>query len=246
MSDYPVLEMSGVSKFFRGLHALSNISLNLRQGEILGLIGPNGAGKTTLFNVVSGFLRPERGLVKFMGVEITGLQPHKICKMGMARTFQIVKPFGGLSILQNVALGCFNWTNDLHSAEKTAWEILEFVGLQRKALEPASSTTTPDRKRLELARALATRAKLLLLDETMAGLNPSEQGEISGLVRKVRENGATIFLIEHHMRVIMGLSDRIAVLDHGVCIAEGPPHSVCENRNVIEAYLGRGTNVAGD
>jgi len=245
MSNHPVLEMTRVSKSFRGLQALSNVSLNLQQGEILGLIGPNGAGKTTLFNVVSGFLRPEHGRVRFMGVEITGVQPHKICKMGMARTFQIVKPFNGLSILQNVAVGCFNWTHDFVSAEETAWEILNFVGLERKALEPASTTTTPDRKRLELARALATKPKLLLLDETMAGLNPAEQGEIIGLVRKIRENGTTLFIIEHHMRVMMDLSDRIAVLDHGVCIAVGTPQSVCEDRNVIEAYLGRGTNVAG-
>jgi branched-chain amino acid transport system ATP-binding protein len=244
MSSHPVLEMTGISKSFRGLQALSNVSLRLQQGEILGLIGPNGAGKTTLFNVVSGFLRPEHGRVRFMGIEIAGARPHKICKMGMARTFQLVKPFSGLSILQNVAVGCFNRTRDFVSAEETAWEILDFVGLEKKALEPASSTTTPDRKRLELARALATKPKLLLLDETMAGLNPTEQGEIIGLVHKIRENGTTLFIIEHHMRVMMDLSDRIAVLDHGVCIAEGPPGSVCEDRNVIEAYLGRGTNVA--
>lgn len=244
MNNHPVLEMIGVSKYFRGLQALSNISLNLHEGEILGLIGPNGAGKTTLFNVVSGFLRPEHGLVKFMGVNVTGMRPHKVCKMGMARTFQIVKPFSGLSILQNVAVGCFNRTHDFPSAEETAWEILNFVGLEKKAMEPASSTTTPDRKRLELARALATKPKLLLLDETMAGLNPTEQGEIIDLVRKIRENGTTLFIIEHHMRVIMDLSDRVAVLDHGVCIAEGKPQSVCEDTNVIEAYLGRKTNVA--
>ena len=241
-----LLTVKGLTKYFGGLRAVHDLSFEIQPGEILGLIGPNGAGKTTAFNLIAGFIHPTRGQILLDGESIAGMKPYAVTRKGIARTFQIVKPFGGLSILQNVAVGCFNRTNDLHTAEETAWEILEFVGLQRKALEPASSTTTPDRKRLKLARALATRAKLLLLDETMAGLNPSEQAEIIGLVRKVRENGTTIFLIEHHMRVIMGLSDRIAVLDHGVCIAEGTPHSVCENRSVIEAYLGRGTNVAGD
>jgi branched-chain amino acid transport system ATP-binding protein len=245
MNNISALELSNVSKSFRGLQALIDVSLSIKQGDILGLIGPNGAGKTTLFNVVSGFLTPQQGSIKFMGREMLGLKPHQLCKLGMARTFQIVKPFSGLSVLKNVVIGCFNWTNDFDEAERVAWEVMEFVGIDGKAYDSADSTTTPDRKRLELARALATKPRLLLLDECMAGLNPTEQEEIIDLVRKVRESGTTIFIIEHHMRAIMGLSDRIAVLDHGVCIAQGDPETVCEEPNVIEAYLGKGAKIVG-
>ncbi|MCG6533270.1 MAG: ABC transporter ATP-binding protein, partial [Syntrophales bacterium LBB04] len=232
-----------VSKSFRGLRAISNVSLGLERGEILGLIGPNGAGKTTLFNLITGFFRPDSGRIAFMGTDLTNLPPHEICKLGITRTFQIVKPFSHLSTLENVAVGCYNRISHIDEVEESAWEILRFVGLDKKALAPASSLTTPDRKRLEMARALGTRPMLLLLDEVMAGLNPKEQGDIIALVHKIREKGTAIFIVEHHMRVIMGLSDRIVVLNHGVCIADGEPRAVCEDRNVIEAYLGKGAYV---
>jgi len=237
------LEVYSVSKSFRGLRAISNVSLGLEPGEILGLIGPNGAGKTTLFNLITGFFKPESGRIAFMGRDLTTMPPHEICKLGITRTFQIVKPFSHLSTLENVAVGCYNRIAHIDEVEESAWEILRFVGLDKKALAPASSLTTPDRKRLEMARALGTRPMLLLLDEVMAGLNPKEQGDIVALVHKIREKGTAIFIIEHHMRVIMGLSDRIVVLNHGVCIADGEPRAVCEDRNVIEAYLGKGAYV---
>jgi branched-chain amino acid transport system ATP-binding protein len=240
METSSLLRVVDVSKSFRGLDAVSDVSLELNPGEILGLIGPNGAGKTTLFNLITGFLRPDSGTVEFLGRNLIGLEPHHICKMGITRTFQIVKPFSHLSTLENVAVGCYNRTADVRAVEQKAWEILRFVGLDAKALEPASSLTTPDRKRLELARALGTDSKLLLLDEVMAGLNPTEEGQIIDLVHRIRESGTSIFIIEHHMRVIMGLSDRIVVLHHGVCIADGDPRAVCDDKNVIEAYLGKG------
>lgn len=246
MTSNSVLNIVDVSKSFRGLRALSGVSFTLRQGEIFGLIGPNGAGKTTLFNVISGFLKPDSGRVGFLGKDLVRLKPHEICKMGLARTFQIVKPFSHLSILENVAVGCFNATNDIQEAEERAWEVLRFVGLEKKALSPAMSTTTPDRKRLELARALASQPQLLLLDEVMAGLNPTEQMQIVGLVREVREKGITLLVIEHSMRVIMGLCDRIVVLNHGECIAEGEPRAICSDKDVIEAYLGKGNTFVRD
>jgi len=184
--------------------------------------------------------------VGFLGKDLVGLRPHQICRMGLVRTFQLVKPFGHLSILENVAVGSFNTTHDIREAEERAWEVLRFVGLEKKASFPAMSTTTPDRKRLELARALASRPQLLLLDEVMAGLNPTEQMQIVGLVREVRAKGVTILVIEHAMRVIMGLCDRIAVLHHGECIANGDPRAICSNKDVIEAYLGKGNTFVRD
>lgn len=246
MESNSFLNVSNVSKSFRGLKAVDNFSLKLNPGEIIGLIGPNGAGKTTLFNIISGFLKPDSGKVEFFGKNLIGLKPHQICEMGITRTFQIVKPFSHLSTLENVAVGCYNRIGDEKEVEEKAWEILQFVGLDKKALEPANSLTTPDRKLLELARALGTMPKLLLLDEAMAGLNPTEQGKIIDLVHKIREAGTAAFIIEHHMRVIMGLSDRIVVIHHGVCIADGDQRTVCKDKNVIEAYLGKGAYLAKD
>ena len=240
MSQPHLLEISNVSKSFRGLKAISKMSLHIDQGEILGLIGPNGAGKTTLFNLVTGFIKPDTGQIKFSGQNLVGLKAHQICKLGITRTFQIVKPFAHLSTLENVAVGAFNRSNDLTAVEKKSWEILDFVGLKQKALDPASSLTLPDRKRLELARALASEPQLLLLDEVMAGLNPTEQHQIIDLIRNICKAGTTIFIIEHHMRVVMGLSDRIVVIHHGELIADDSPRAISENPSVIEAYLGKG------
>ena len=244
MSQTHLLEILDVSKSFRGLKAISKVRLHIDPGEILGLIGPNGAGKTTLFNLVTGFLKPDSGQIRFSGHNLVGLKSHQICKLGITRTFQIVKPFAHLSTLENVAVGAFNRSNDLTAVEEKSWKILDFVGLQQKALDPASSLTLPDRKRLELARALASEPKLLLLDEVMAGVNPTEQHEIIHLIRKICEAGTTIFIIEHHMRVVMGLSDRIVVIHHGELIADDSPQAVSENPDVIEAYLGKGVAIA--
>ena len=233
------LKVVNISKSFMGLKALTAVSLAVKPGQIVGLIGPNGAGKTTLFNAISGFLKPDEGSIEFGGMSLLGLKPDRICKLGVARTFQIVKPFGDLTVLQNVAVGAFIRTSSPTEAEAEAWRIIEFVGLEEKALLPAKSLTTSYRKRLEMARALATRPEILLLDEVMAGLNPTEKDEVTQLVKKIREAGTAILIIEHAIKVIMGLCDRIVVIQFGQRIAEGDPNTISNDPLVIEAYMGK-------
>jgi branched-chain amino acid transport system ATP-binding protein len=233
-----LLSVQHVSKAFGGLRAVEAVTFDVGQGEIVGLIGPNGAGKTTLFNLISGFLRPDRGDIRFDGQSLLGLEPHQICARGLARTFQIVQPFANLTVAQNVMVGAFIHTDREAEARERALEILRFVGLLGKRSFPARSLTLAERKRLEVARALATEPRLLLLDEVMAGLNPREVQDVLGLLRDVRARGVTILVIEHVMHAIMRLCERIVVLHHGQKIAEGPPTAIARDPRVVEAYLG--------
>ncbi len=236
-----ILEGEGVTKYFGGLAAVSNVDFNVAQGEVVGLIGPNGAGKTTLFNLISGALAPKPGVIKFKGEKISGLKPHKICQMGVARTFQEVRVFANIPAFQNVLLGSLFGTPTGISGAKAAGEateLLEFVGLSALKDIPAGGLTLVNQKRVEVARALATRAKLLMLDELMAGLNSTETAEAMELVTKIRRRGVTIFMIEHVMKAIMGVCDRIIVLHHGEKIAEGTPKEIATSKKVIEVYLG--------
>jgi branched-chain amino acid transport system ATP-binding protein len=239
-TDPMMLQLDGVIKRFGGLVAVNHVSLELHAGEVLGLIGPNGAGKTTLFNCISGTFAPEEGSITFAGEVITGLPPHMVCGRGLARTFQIVKPFVALSVVDNVMVGAFRNTNSTASARAAAREVVDFVGLGKFADQKAGNLTTAGRKRLELAKALATTPRLLLLDEVMAGLTPTESTEIVRLIRRISdERGITLLVIEHVMKAIMALSDRIAVLHHGELIAIDAPSVIASNRQVIEAYLGK-------
>ena len=234
------METKDLWKSFGGLVALRNANVSVNKGEIIGLIGPNGSGKTTLFNVITGFYKPERGAVLFQGKKISGQPPHAICKKGIARTFQIVKPFGDLTVLENVAVGALVKTKNLEGARRKAADVLKFTGLYPKHNILARSLTLAERKRLEISRALATDPVLLLLDEAMAGLNPVEIDEALKLIREIRERGITIVIVEHVMRAIMRVSERIFVLHHGEKIAEGRPEEVAKMEHVIAAYLGRG------
>lgn len=233
-----ILEVKNLTKRFGGLIALNNVSMEIKKGEILGLIGPNGAGKTTLFNCITGFYRPEAGTIIFEGEDITNLAPHTVAMKGIARTFQVVRAFYSMSVLDSVITGALCKVKDLKDAKRIAIETLEFTGLIKKKDIPAHSLTIVDRKRLGLASALATRPKLLLLDEVAAGLNPAEIDEVINLLKRIRESGVTLFVVEHVMRLIMSIADRIIVLHHGEKIAEGVPNEVARNRRVIEAYLG--------
>jgi branched-chain amino acid transport system ATP-binding protein len=236
-----VLEGEKVTKYFGGLAAVSHVDFNVGQGEIVGLIGPNGAGKTTLFNLISGALVLKSGVIRFKGEKITGLKPHQICRRGVARTFQSVKVFANMPVLQNVLLGSlFGTSTGMSSADaaREATGLLEFVGLSAVRATPAKDLTLANQKRLEVARALATKPELLLLDELMAGLNPTEVAQAMELVTRIRDKGITIFMIEHVMKAIMSVCDRIVVLHHGEKIAEGTPQEIATSKTVIEVYLG--------
>jgi branched-chain amino acid transport system ATP-binding protein len=237
----PLLEGKGVTKYFGGLAAVSNVDFHVNKGEAFGLIGPNGAGKTTLFNVISASLSTTSGTIRFKGEKITGLKPYKICRMGVARTFQTVKIFPDLPVISNVILGLhFGMLAKLSSAEKKqkAAEYLEFVGLSKMMMAPAKDLTLANQKRLEVARALATNPELLLLDELMAGLTHTEVAQAIELVARIRKRGITIIMIEHVMTAIMSVCERIMVLHHGEKIAEGTPKEVATSKKVIEIYLG--------
>jgi branched-chain amino acid transport system ATP-binding protein len=237
----PILEGKGVTRYFGGLAAVSNLDFTVEQGEALGLIGPNGAGKTTLFNLISAALTPKSGTIRFKGENITGLKPYKICRMGVARTFQSVKVFANMPVLNNVILGSyFGMSPGMSSrdAVREATELLKFVGLSEVKATPAKDLTLANQKRLEVARALATNPKLLLLDEMMAGLNPAELAQAMALVTRIRDKGITIIMIEHVMKAIMNVCERIMVLHHGVKIAEGTPQEIATSKTVIKVYLG--------
>ena len=235
-----MLQVSGVSKIFGGLRAVDGATLKVDAGHIVALIGPNGAGKTTLFACIAGFQPIDAGRVEFMGQDITGQPVHRIARRGMVRTFQITQPFAKLTVHENIAVGAYQQFAQRAVAWEHARSVAQQVGMDHMLAQPAADLTVAGRKRLELARALATSPKLLLLDEVMAGLNPSEILEIITIIRKIRDSGVTVLLIEHVMHAVMSLSDHIYVLSYGKIIAEGSPAEVVNNRAVIEAYLGRG------
>jgi branched-chain amino acid transport system ATP-binding protein len=235
-----ILQVQDLTKRFGGLQALSDITFDLAEGQILGLIGPNGAGKTTLFNVINGVYAPERGQVTFRGEDITGLPSYEVAQRGLARTHQVVRPLHDLSVRENVMVGaCYGREkHSLKEARRVADESLTQVGLIERAGQPAGSLNVAQKKRLEMARALAAEPYLILLDEVLAGLNPSEIAAMMETVRAIRDQGITILMIEHVMQAIMAISDRILVLDYGLLIAAGAPEEVANNPQVIEAYLG--------
>jgi branched-chain amino acid transport system ATP-binding protein len=240
------LVIRGLSKRFGGLRAVQDVSFTVKENETVALIGPNGAGKTTSFHLITGFHRPDAGSVSAYGREIVGLKPHDICAHGLARTFQVAKPFGAMTVLDNVMTGAFLRDRNTTAARDKAREAIEFVGLSAKQQTAAKDLTTIDQRRLEMARALATQPRLLLLDEVMAGLNPAEIDQAVALVGKLSQRGLTIVIVEHVMRAIMAVARHIVVLDHGQKIAEGAPKEIVENPEVIRAYLGSYVHPPGE
>ncbi len=238
-----IFEAKDVCKYFHGNKAVEKVSMTINEGEIVGLIGANGAGKTTLFNCLTGYYKATSGEITFLGKRIEKAKPHIICKMGIGRTFQIAKPFAGLSVLENTAVGAYNKCSTKAEAYKKAKECIEFIGLKDKEELDAANLNTGEQRRLELARALATQPKLLLLDEVMAGLTPTESAEMVELIKKIRDSGVTILMIEHIMPALMALSDTVYVLDQGMLISKGTPEEVSANKQVIESYLGKTAEV---
>jgi branched-chain amino acid transport system ATP-binding protein len=234
------LVIKGLSKRFGGLRAVQDVSFAVKENETVALIGPNGAGKTTSFHLITGFHRADSGSVLAFGREIVGLKPHDVCALGVARTFQVAKPFGAMTVLANVMTGAFLRDRHVAAARQRARDAIAFVGLTAREQTPAKDLTTIDQRRLEMARALATEPRILLLDEVMAGLNPSEIDQAVALVGKLSARGLTIVIVEHVMRAIMAVARHIVVLDHGQKIAEGAPTEIVENPAVIRAYLGSG------
>jgi len=233
-----ILEISEVTKNFGGLTALNDVDMHIAKGEILALIGPNGAGKSTMFDCVAGVYPPSSGTIRFKGKSIAGLKPWDLCRLGLARTFQIVKPFAARTVLYNVMVGAFLRTSSTDKARDKALSVLETLRLDHRKDMLAGTLTIADRKRLEIAKALATEPELLLLDEVMAGLRPTEMDDMIAIIRQLRGNGITVFIIEHIMRAVMALSDRVVVIHFGEKIAEGAPEDVTRDENVIKAYLG--------
>lgn len=239
-----MLTVEHLSKSFRGVHAVNDVSFYVKARDIVGIIGPNGAGKTTLFNLLAGAIIPDAGRVVFQERDVTGMKPHDVCDHGIARTFQIVRPFKELSTMDNVIIGAMHREPKLSRARRTAGEILELLNLHTKAHQKSGELTLPERKRLEVARALATKPRLLLLDEVMAGLRPSEVDEmVATLIYLNKELGLTLLVIEHVMRAVMAMSQRVIVLNYGKKIAEGTPHTVTQDPNVLACYLGEAPEV---
>jgi branched-chain amino acid transport system ATP-binding protein len=238
VSQPPLLALEGVTKRFGGLTAVSDVSFTVAPGDLVGIIGPNGAGKTTLFNVISGYYRADRGRVVFAGQDVVGQPPHVICRMGLTRTFQLVKPFGNLSVVDNVMIGALTRLPTIRAARAEADRVIDSCGLASHATAHARTLPIGLRKRLEVARALATRPRLLLLDEVMAGLNPTELGGMIELIQRLHADNLTVIVIEHIMAAMMRLARRIVVLHHGERIAEGPPAAIAQDRRVVDAYLG--------
>lgn len=239
-----MLEIKNVSKHFQGVKAVNQLNFSVEKGQIFGVIGPNGAGKTTLFNLISGNFSVSEGEIHFDQQDITNTKSYLICQKGIGRTYQVVKPFAALSVLENVMVGAFNTIKSKDEALKFSMDILTKVGLQKKALSIGSSLTLAEKKRMEIARALATKPKLLLLDEVMAGLNSSEVKELLPLILSLRDEGITIIIIEHIMEVVMTICDQIVVINYGEKIAEGNPDEIANHPEVIKAYLGEEITIA--